>query len=232
MHCVTNPYLICQLTCRGTQVRSFDSAFPNYLRILQVGFVALLLTLPIVVYCLAGMNPKPKAAIRASKRIIAGKFVSLMEPNSTIKLLPVAPRLSPLSPSPMVLQVPIVHSPTDPRCAVQSIDLQVALKQKPTKAKKNQEDVNRCASRNPAQMISVHQINREVLEEKNAALNAEIQAFERTGLKIEDVQKFVEMLHVYNQLKDSAQDIFGRLAHVKSCMVRDIYRDFGLSVGD
>ncbi|KAA3673114.1 uncharacterized protein DEA37_0014238 [Paragonimus westermani] len=39
-------------------------------------------------------------------------------------------------------------------------------------------------------------------------------------------------MHVYNEVKDACLEIFGRLAHAKGCLIRDLYDQFHLEPDD
>ncbi|KAF5394443.1 hypothetical protein PHET_11517 [Paragonimus heterotremus] len=39
-------------------------------------------------------------------------------------------------------------------------------------------------------------------------------------------------MHVYNEVKDACLEIFGRLAHAKGCLIRDLYEQFHLEPDD
>ncbi|KAF8564473.1 hypothetical protein P879_10713 [Paragonimus westermani] len=39
-------------------------------------------------------------------------------------------------------------------------------------------------------------------------------------------------MHVYNEVKDACLEIFGRLAHAKGCLIRDLYDQFQLEPDD
>ncbi|GAA49965.1 inhibitor of growth protein 4 [Clonorchis sinensis] len=51
-----------------------------------------------------------------------------------------------------------------------------------------------------------------------------------------DVEKELALwrsrMHAYNEAKDACLQLFGRLAHVKGCLVRDLYKEYGLDLKD
>ncbi|VDP91015.1 unnamed protein product [Echinostoma caproni] len=51
-----------------------------------------------------------------------------------------------------------------------------------------------------------------------------------------DVEKDLEIwrnrMHQYNEAKDACLNIFGRLAHAKGCLVRELYDEYGLELDD
>ncbi|OON18650.1 PHD-finger, partial [Opisthorchis viverrini] len=51
-----------------------------------------------------------------------------------------------------------------------------------------------------------------------------------------DVEKELALwrnrMHAYNEAKDACLQLFGRLAHVKGCLVRDLYKEYGLDLTD
>lgn len=48
----------------------------------------------------------------------------------------------------------------------------------------------------------------------------------------EELRMWRNRLHAYNEAKDSCLILFGLLAHKRKCLVRDLYSEFGLDLGD
>ncbi|KAG8980903.1 hypothetical protein FRB94_010167 [Tulasnella sp. JGI-2019a] len=71
--------------------------------------------------------------------------------------------------------------------------------------------------------------------DKELALQAETDALEKT-LQGEDPQKVIlhhiKLLHEYNEIKDMAQVIIGRLASLKGTSIKQLHEDYGLLKDD
>ncbi|KAF8634904.1 hypothetical protein AX15_000652 [Amanita polypyramis BW_CC] len=72
-------------------------------------------------------------------------------------------------------------------------------------------------------------------EARLAALQAEIEALQKE-LGDDDpeliVKRHINLLHRYNETKDAAQILIGRLANIKQTTVRQIHNDLDLKDGD
>lgn len=69
---------------------------------------------------------------------------------------------------------------------------------------------------------------KEELINKIVLLKKEIEASKRTSSQ----QIFHNVIHKYNETKDIAQELLGRIALVKNKMVKDLYEDLGISDDD
>ncbi|CAG0894814.1 unnamed protein product [Cyprideis torosa] len=61
-------------------------------------------------------------------------------------------------------------------------------------------------------------------------LQSEIAAFEDKGQAVDDGQRKtqLELLHEYNEVKDAAQLVLGKLAEIKGISLKEIHLEFGL----
>jgi len=73
-------------------------------------------------------------------------------------------------------------------------------------------------------------------EERLAALQTETEELQRILGEHEDAEKIVskhiKLLHKYNEAKDAAQILIGRLAAIKQTTVRQIHIDMDLELVD
>ncbi|XP_022325389.2 DNA repair protein SWI5 homolog isoform X1 [Crassostrea virginica] len=67
---------------------------------------------------------------------------------------------------------------------------------------------------------------------KLEAVNLEIAELESRGLKIEMLQLHIDKLHLYNELKDYAQMVLGRIAVLEGVRTKDLYPRYNLDLGD
>ncbi|KDQ12064.1 hypothetical protein BOTBODRAFT_176827 [Botryobasidium botryosum FD-172 SS1] len=74
-----------------------------------------------------------------------------------------------------------------------------------------------------------------MLAERAAALQTEIDLLE-AALGDEDPQKIVsrhiKLLHEYNEAKDAAQMLMGKIAGIKQTTVKQLHEDYGLELDD
>uniref|UniRef100_A0A8C2C806 DNA repair protein SWI5 homolog n=1 Tax=Cyprinus carpio TaxID=7962 RepID=A0A8C2C806_CYPCA len=52
------------------------------------------------------------------------------------------------------------------------------------------------------------------------------------GFVEQELDQHIELLHEYNDIKDIAQTLLGRLAGVRGVTTRDLYSHFGLELDD
>jgi len=73
------------------------------------------------------------------------------------------------------------------------------------------------------------------MADRAAALQAEIDTL-KASLSGEDPQKIVsrhiKLLHEYNEAKDAAQMLMGKIAGVKQTTVKQLHEDYGLDPED
>ncbi|KAJ2354890.1 swi5-like zinc finger protein [Coemansia sp. RSA 2618] len=57
-----------------------------------------------------------------------------------------------------------------------------------------------------------------------------------SGLTVDEARRLndenIERLHRYNDIKDAAQKLFGKLAELKGKTVKDMYEEYGVGVND
>ncbi|XP_003374949.1 Swi5 family protein [Trichinella spiralis] len=70
------------------------------------------------------------------------------------------------------------------------------------------------------------------LLETEKALDTEIELLESRGYRVEDLDIYIDKLHVYNDLKDLCQMLLGQLAVLQEVTTRDLYKSFELEVDD
>ncbi|XP_068609114.1 DNA repair protein SWI5 homolog isoform X2 [Brachionichthys hirsutus] len=70
------------------------------------------------------------------------------------------------------------------------------------------------------------------LERRRERLDAEIAQLEAEGYRVEELELHIDMLHEYNDLKDTGQSLLGRLAALRGATTRDLYSHFGLELDD
>ncbi|XP_068609113.1 DNA repair protein SWI5 homolog isoform X1 [Brachionichthys hirsutus] len=73
---------------------------------------------------------------------------------------------------------------------------------------------------------------RERLDAEIAQLEAECVCVSLRGYRVEELELHIDMLHEYNDLKDTGQSLLGRLAALRGATTRDLYSHFGLELDD
>lgn len=64
--------------------------------------------------------------------------------------------------------------------------------------------------------------------EKESELDEEIASLKNCGYKIEELQSHIENLHQYNEIKDAAQLVMGRLAELEGVTTKEIHERYGV----
>ncbi|KAM6984823.1 DNA repair protein SWI5 homolog [Aplochiton taeniatus] len=72
----------------------------------------------------------------------------------------------------------------------------------------------------------------EELQRTLEQLNQEINLLEKDGLRVEELDLHIDLLHEYNDVKDVGQTLLGRLAALRGTTTRELYSHFGLELED
>ncbi|XP_027018163.1 DNA repair protein SWI5 homolog [Tachysurus fulvidraco] len=77
-------------------------------------------------------------------------------------------------------------------------------------------------------------VEEEVKELQNTLLKLEsdIKLLENEGVCVHELDLHINLLHEYNDIKDIAQTLLGRLAGLRSVTTRDLYARFGMELDD
>ncbi|XP_054715242.1 DNA repair protein SWI5 homolog [Uloborus diversus] len=67
---------------------------------------------------------------------------------------------------------------------------------------------------------------------KNEKLKTDIRSLEEKGYKEEDLKWYIDKLHEYNEIKDVAQMVMGRIAILTQTTVRKVHESFGMTDSD
>lgn len=66
------------------------------------------------------------------------------------------------------------------------------------------------------------------LREKEAMLDTEIEALKNEGFKVEELQGHIAALHCYNETKDAAQMVLGKLAEMEGITCAEVHKQYDL----
>lgn len=69
------------------------------------------------------------------------------------------------------------------------------------------------------------------LREQIEGVNSEIEELSKDYSE-DELQQYIDHLHEYNEVKDAAQLLMGRLAEVQGTTVAELYKQFDLSLDD
>ncbi|KAB5543849.1 hypothetical protein PHYPO_G00084380 [Pangasianodon hypophthalmus] len=77
-------------------------------------------------------------------------------------------------------------------------------------------------------------VEEEIRELQNTLLQLEsdITLLESEGVCVHELDLHINLLHEYNDIKDIAQTLLGRLAGLRSVTTRDLYAQFGMELDD
>ena len=67
----------------------------------------------------------------------------------------------------------------------------------------------------------------EDLRLKEALLDQEIAELQSESLSIEELDRQIDLLHKYNDIKDVAQIVMGRLAELENVTVKSLHEKYG-----
>lgn len=70
------------------------------------------------------------------------------------------------------------------------------------------------------------------LHKQEAELDEEITSLKNSGYKTEELQRHIEDLHRYSEIKDAAQLVMGRLAELEGVTIKDMHEKYGVPVTD
>ncbi|WVO13651.1 hypothetical protein L204_101272 [Cryptococcus depauperatus] len=96
-------------------------------------------------------------------------------------------------------------------------------------------NVHQLSAKTPASRSTINVQNSILLEEKLQALQKEAQSL-RADLGDKDpnkiVQKHIELLHTYNEIKDGTQSLIGRYALMTNRTIKDVHEELELPLTD
>lgn len=75
-------------------------------------------------------------------------------------------------------------------------------------------------------------ISVEDLHKKESELDQEIVQLQQEGLSIEELDHQIDLLHRYNDIKDIAQIVMGRLAELEGVTVKTLHQKYNLPLQD
>ncbi|XP_051052002.1 DNA repair protein SWI5 homolog [Phodopus roborovskii] len=82
--------------------------------------------------------------------------------------------------------------------------------------------------------ISGETLNSDIqkLKEKKEMLDKEISQLVKEGYRVGELEDHISLLHEYNDIKDVAQMLLGKLALTQGVTIKELYPDFGLDLSD
>ncbi|XP_014782049.1 DNA repair protein SWI5 homolog [Octopus bimaculoides] len=70
------------------------------------------------------------------------------------------------------------------------------------------------------------------MESELSATNQKIAELESMGMSKEELQVYIKKLHMYNEVKDLAQTLLGKLALMENLCTKDLYGRYQLNLED
>ncbi|XP_062870457.1 DNA repair protein SWI5 homolog [Trichomycterus rosablanca] len=70
------------------------------------------------------------------------------------------------------------------------------------------------------------------LQTNVAQLESEISQLDNEGVGVQELDQHIDLLHEYNDIKDIAQTLLGRLAGLRGVTTRDLYSHFSMELDD
>ncbi|XP_036369191.1 DNA repair protein SWI5 homolog [Octopus sinensis] len=70
------------------------------------------------------------------------------------------------------------------------------------------------------------------MESELSDTNQKIAELESMGISKEELQVYIEKLHMYNEVKDLAQTLLGKLALMENLCTKDLYGRYQLNLED
>ncbi|XP_040592820.1 DNA repair protein SWI5 homolog [Mesocricetus auratus] len=82
--------------------------------------------------------------------------------------------------------------------------------------------------------VSEESLNSDIqkLKEKRDMLDKEISQLVKEGYRVGELEDHISLLHEYNDIKDVAQMLLGKLALTRGVTTKELYPDFGLELSD
>lgn len=70
------------------------------------------------------------------------------------------------------------------------------------------------------------------LRMQEANLDEEIESLQASGYIVDELQSHIDNLHRYNEIKDAAQLVLGRLAEMEEATLKEMHEKYGVSISD
>lgn len=70
------------------------------------------------------------------------------------------------------------------------------------------------------------------LRVQEANVDEEIQSLQASGYIVDELQSHIDNLHRYNEIKDAAQLVLGRLAEMEEVTLKEMHEKYGVSASD
>jgi hypothetical protein len=93
-------------------------------------------------------------------------------------------------------------------------------------------------SRNGAQVLANRQPTADTagsirdIENQINEMNKEIESFEGEGVVLDELDSIIDKLHIYNEIKDIAQIVMGKIAELKGVTIKKVHQDYDADFND